>query len=217
MLKCVLLTRHVCQVVTLDACLRLHGQLCAEEMLPFQETLEQFFRKNFAPEIRTLGSDGLWDTDYAHSISPSTASTQEVSPIYPPYDKQSISSSRTPFLLPPIQLGRPGMSLPARSFSLRSPRLSIQESIPEGSATVPRSNPLKRQLQHLARHGINGVSSGPASPVSETVRSPDSPSSGSLINVMPTHPGPSAPSFSGPSSLKSRLSRLGSLRLGRRD
>jgi dedicator of cytokinesis protein 3 len=198
--------------MTLDACLRLHGQLCAEEMLPFQETLEQFFRKNFAPELRVLGVDGILESEYAHSISPSSVSTSGVSPVSPPsiFDGQP---SAPAFLLPPIQLGR---SAPPRADSIRSPRLSIQESIPDAGPSTPRPNPLKRQLQHLARHGFSGgVTSGPVSPVSETIRSPDSPASGSFINVM-APPGLSAtPSISGKSSMKSRLSRLGSMRLGR--
>ena len=45
------------QVQTIDACLKLHKELCPPEMMPFHETLERFFRKNFLDEIRRLSID----------------------------------------------------------------------------------------------------------------------------------------------------------------
>ena len=41
----------------IDSCLKLHGQLCPPEMLAFHATLEKFFHKNFADEIRRLSVD----------------------------------------------------------------------------------------------------------------------------------------------------------------
>ena len=39
------------------SCLKLHGQLCPQEMLVFHGTLEKFFNKNFAEEIKRLSMD----------------------------------------------------------------------------------------------------------------------------------------------------------------
>ena len=41
----------------IDSCLKLHGQLCPQEMLAFHTTLENFFYKNFAEEIQRLSVD----------------------------------------------------------------------------------------------------------------------------------------------------------------
>jgi dedicator of cytokinesis protein 3 len=92
-----------------------------------------------------------------------------------------------------------------------------------------KQTPLQRHLAHLARHGINGVSSAPGemnggneSVSAESLRE-------SVVNVNPNGTsGPPAPGYSGASvastsnlvslsgSIKGRLSRFGSLNFGRR-
>ncbi|KNZ80427.1 Dedicator of cytokinesis protein 3 [Termitomyces sp. J132] len=42
------------QVRVIDSSLKLHGHLCPPEFIPFHETLEKFFKKNFREEIRRL-------------------------------------------------------------------------------------------------------------------------------------------------------------------
>lgn len=196
--------------------------------MDFHETLESFFRKNFAPEIRRLASEGLSEFDYANSISPSTASNQDfLASVYPasiqhPSSKHSISSgstSRAPFTIPPLELGRTSMSQSRSpiSPSVRSTRLSTQDLFSETGSSSRHPTPLKRHLQHLAKHGLNGVSSsGERTPTD--IQSPDSPSgSGSFINVVPPPSAslPPAALASGSNSLKSRLSRLGNSIRGR--
>jgi dedicator of cytokinesis protein 3 len=207
--------------MTLETCLRLHGRVCPPEMLPFHETLESFFRKNFAPEIQRLAAEGLSEFDYANSISPSTSSHQDLLvSVYPTSiqnhsSQHSISSgstSRAPYAIPSLQLGGSGLASPS-SPSVASPRLSMQDSLSE----LGRATPLKRHLQHLAKHGLSGVSStGERTPTE--VHSPESPTgSGSFINVMPL-PSASMPASaigSSANSFKSRLSRLGNSIRGR--
>jgi dedicator of cytokinesis protein 3 len=200
--------------MTLETCLRLHGRVCPPEMLPFHETLESFFRKSFTPEIRRLAADGLSEFDYANSIAPSTVSNNDLlSSVYPTpaqssskHSISSVSTSRAPFTIPPLQLGS-GISSPI-SPSLRSGRMSSQDLFPETPSTA-RPTPLKRHLQHLAKHGLNGVSStGERTP--PDARSPESPTgSGSFINVVPALNASVPHPASGSNSLKSRLSRLG--------
>ncbi|KAF8919995.1 cytoplasmic protein [Mucidula mucida] len=63
------------QVRTIDACLRLHGQLCPPEFQPFHETLVKFFQKNFRDEIRRLGlTGGDVGTTYEPTVSASMSS-----------------------------------------------------------------------------------------------------------------------------------------------
>jgi dedicator of cytokinesis protein 3 len=197
--------------MTLETCLRLHGRVCPPEMLPFHETLEAFFRKNFAAEIRRLAAEGLSDFDYAGSLTPSTAASQQdlLGGAYPAssqthsarHSLSSVATSRAPYTLPALQLGA---SVP----SLASPRDSVADG---------RPTPLKRHLQHLAKHGLGGVG-GTGQRTPTDAASPASPGgSGSVINVVP--PPAAAPAAaaiaSGANSLRSRLSRLGNSIRGR--
>ncbi|GAA5832812.1 hypothetical protein JCM11251_005773 [Rhodosporidiobolus azoricus] len=51
-------------VLTIARCLRLHGEIVAEEMQPFHETLERFFEKNFADELARLPEQTYIPTAY---------------------------------------------------------------------------------------------------------------------------------------------------------
>jgi len=195
-------------------CLRLHGQLCPQEMLTFHETLEMFFRKNFEEEIRRLSFDAPTERGIATSLRPPdassyTSSLADATSTVP----SNASASRAPFAIPPLHL--PGTNItppqsPATSFT--------------GSAMQPTR--LQKHMAHLARHGMNAVSSGPGEGVDGGVHRSESLSvgshQGSFVNVTGTA-GPSATN-SGASlvgsksgSLKGRFSRLGSLSFGRRD
>jgi dedicator of cytokinesis protein 3 len=179
-------------------------------MLSFHDTLERFFRKNFQEEIRRL-----FDESSVNGEVSSSSRSQRNGPPYHAgsYDQQSISSTslRGTNVIAPLQLGHPPLSpIPL------SPHLSSSQ--PQGASS--KQTPLQRHLRHLARHGINGVSSGPDNADSDGRRSAASPPE-SLITVgNATVPG--APSIA-PSELRSltgsvkgRFSRLGSLNFRKR-
>ncbi|KAF7362005.1 hypothetical protein MVEN_00545700 [Mycena venus] len=209
------------QVVVIDHCMKLHGHLCPPEFIPFHETLEKFFKKNFRDEIRRLGLETASDP-----ISPSLgprATSQYPSSTYEQSVKQSVTSSasttrpRVPFFIPPLQLGRPVMSPPP--MSPRSPMS------PPDVAPPAKQTPLQRHLAHLARHGINGVSSAPGDTGGSDSLSAESPHN-SFVNVANgVHAVPGAKvsgasvatskSFTSFGSLKGRFSRFGSLNFRR--
>ncbi|KAE9401567.1 cytoplasmic protein [Gymnopus androsaceus JB14] len=212
------------QARIIDSCLKLHGSLCPPEFVPFHETLERFFRKNFREEIHRLGIDDVSDT---LTKSPSLKSHATANPQFqyqPSYNASSIarsislSSSRRP-ALPPLQLGP----------TLSPPPLSPNQL--EAPAGPLKQTPLQRHLAHLTRHGINGVSSGPNDAQngsdSFSVESPHD----SFVNVGNGIHALQAAQTSGASvatsnfggslgslnSLKGRFSRFGSLNFGRRN
>ena len=203
------------QVRIIDSCLRLHGQLCPPEMLAFHETLEKFFHKNFQEEIGRLSFDAPTERGIASSLRPPETSSYassltDATSIVP----SNASAVRAPFAIPPLHLPGPNITPP------QSPATSFA-----GSAMQPTR--LQKHMAHLARHGMNAVSSGPGEGVdgggmhrsdSLSMGSPH----GSFVNVTGTA-GPSATN-SGTSiagsksgSFKGRFSRLGSLSFGRRD
>ncbi|GLB37233.1 putative DOCK family protein [Lyophyllum shimeji] len=213
------------QVRVIDSCLKLHGHLCPPEFIPFHETLEKFFKKNFREEIRRLAVDGL-----SESISPvqsqNNASSSYQHSLYEQSLERTMSTSSTArgnIVLSPLQLGRASMAPPSSSSY---PPLS-----PTSTKNIPphvKQTPLQRHLAHLARHGINGVSSAPGDNGGSDSLSVESPRN-SFVNVAnamhtssnaqmsgtsvaPSHVG-SLGSFG---SLKGRFSRFGSLSFGRR-
>lgn len=107
-----------------------------------------------------------------------------------------------------------------RMPSIRHALSSTSAHSAEMSRTV--QTPLQRHLAHLARHGINGVSSGPGDSDSMSVESPEN----SFVNVGNASSVSQEPAPSGASShmgslgslhsLKGRFSRFGSLNFGRR-
>ncbi|KAG6878530.1 hypothetical protein C0993_004428 [Termitomyces sp. T159_Od127] len=139
------------QVRVIDSSLKLHGHLCPPEFIPFHETLEKFFKKNFREEIRRLAV--LSDSGSVHS---NQASSYQQSL----YDQQSLqqtysnhsSITRNNYNLPPLQVTHP---LSSTSHAPVSPT-SVKNLPPHLKQT-----PLQRGLAHLARHGIHGVSSAP--------------------------------------------------------
>ncbi|KAJ6607782.1 cytoplasmic protein [Mycena sp. CBHHK59/15] len=209
------------QVVVIDHCMRLHGHLCPPEFIPFHETLEKFFKKNFRDEIRRLCLDAIPDS-LSPSLGPRLASQYQTS-AYEQSTKRSMSTvsttrPRVPFFISPLQLGRPVMSPPP--MSPRSP-ISPPDALPPIKQT-----PLQRHLAHLARHGINGVSSAPGDTGGSDSLSAESPHN-SFVNVgNGVHAVPGAKmsgasvatskSFGSFGSLKGRFSRFGSLNFGRR-
>ncbi|THV06807.1 cytoplasmic protein [Dendrothele bispora CBS 962.96] len=217
------------QVRVLDMCLKLHGQLCPTEFLPFHETLEKFFRKNFKDEIRRLGLEDGSDTV---TISPSIMSggvSQRSQYQTLLYDAHTVNTSASTAsirrVLAPLQMNHRGAQDSAPPLSPQSP------TNPESQNSLVKQTPLQRHLAHLTRHGINGVSSAP----NDTQNGSDTLSAESMhasfVNVGTTlqdvmHPAAATSGASvatGPGSLasfgslKGRFSRLGSLNFGRRN
>ncbi|GAA5856905.1 hypothetical protein JCM8547_008456 [Rhodosporidiobolus lusitaniae] len=65
-------------VITLARCLKLHGQICPPEMIPFHETLERFYERNFADELARLPDQAYSPTTFGFNdrgISTSASST----------------------------------------------------------------------------------------------------------------------------------------------
>ncbi|KAF8629268.1 hypothetical protein AX17_005847 [Amanita inopinata Kibby_2008] len=205
------------QVRVIDSCLKLHGHLCSPEFIPFHETLEKFFKRNFRDEIKRLAMDGMSDTD---TISPSLRSHHNRSSDYEQSVQRSVSTAsagRRGFLIPPLHLGRSVMTPPP--LSPLSP-VSPDNIVPPVKQTI-----LQRHLAHLARHGINGVSSGPDIGGNDSFSAESSHNSmvnignaGSTTQVAGTSVAASTIGSIGSfGSLKGRLSRFGSLNFSRRN
>jgi dedicator of cytokinesis protein 3 len=198
------------QVRVIDDCLKLHGHLCPPEILPFHGTLENFFHKNFHEEIRRLTADGASDhlTDQFPGTSqyqPSLHGQQS--------HKRSVSTTST---TRPLQVSRQYMTPPLSPLSTRGAILTSEVSA--GS----KQTPLQRHLAHLARHGINGVSSGPGD-IGDTVSISAGSPHDSFVNVVNGIPAAALSNASvansnlgSVGSLKGRFSRFGSLNFGRR-
>ncbi|EPQ57371.1 hypothetical protein GLOTRDRAFT_137711 [Gloeophyllum trabeum ATCC 11539] len=225
------------QVRTIDSCLKLHGQLCPPDMLPFHDTLEKFFRKNFQEEIHRLSVDterGALRDDSRISRSSAASPSQFPRSLY---DQTSLkrsmsttSTSRPAFVIPPLQLGNSITDPSSPASHARPASTGGNHGAPEGlGGGAAKQTPLQRHMAQLTRHGITGVASGPEN-------GSDSLSAGSphesYVNVLgtaPTHGGlgfvGSGASFttsgthlgSVGGSLRGRFSKLGSLNFGRRD
>jgi dedicator of cytokinesis protein 3 len=178
-------------------------------MLPFHETLEKFFRKNFQDEIRRLTVDGASD-----QLTDQLLGNAHYQPSLYQYHKRSMSTTST---TRPLHLGHQPMS--PTPLSPLTPRGAILASeAPAGS----KQTPLQRHLAHLARHGINGVSSGPGDTGDTVSLSGGSPHD-SFVNVANGIPAAALSNTSvansnlgSGGSLKGRFSRFGSLSFGRR-
>ncbi|KAF7964947.1 hypothetical protein HWV62_1454, partial [Athelia sp. TMB] len=208
------------QVRVINSCIKLHGQMCPQEMLPFHETLEQFFHKHFEEEIRRLTMDGTLDLTSTSRNNPQTSQYQDSI-----HEKHSMTRT----------LSTASTSRPAQSYAIQPLHVGHQNLAPISplpsrggitAAELPpgsKPTPLQRHLAHLARHGINGVSSGPADNGDAASVNMDSPGD-SYVNMLGngatqntgTSSASVAPSGSLSSSIKGRFSRFGSLNFGRR-
>lgn len=213
------------QVRVIDSCLKLHGHLCPPEFIPFHDTLEKFFKKNFREEVRRLVVDGLSESA---GITPSLKShSRDTSHYQPSLYEQSLqrsmstaSTARGGYIIPALQVGRSAITPPP-----------LPSQIPSSSNNIPplsKQTPLQKHLAHLAKHGINGVSSAPGENGGSDSLSAESPHN-SFVNVANAiHSFPGA-QMSGASvvtsqmgslgsfgSLKGRFSKFGSLSFGRR-
>ncbi|KDR75412.1 hypothetical protein GALMADRAFT_249465 [Galerina marginata CBS 339.88] len=213
------------QVHVIDSCLKLHGLLCPPEFIPFHETLERFFKKNFRDEIRRLAvdADSITVSTRSQHMTSSNSYTGYPTSAYEQSLKRSQSSASTARFLPPINVGR-SMLTPTLESPVSPGASSHHGQQPPSS----KQTPLQRHLAHLARHGINGVSSAPGDLAGTDSLSAESPHN-SFVNVGNGIHSTSAGQVSGISvatsymgsmgsfgSLKGRFSRFGSLNFGRR-
>ncbi|KAG1904321.1 uncharacterized protein F5891DRAFT_1126689 [Suillus fuscotomentosus] len=200
------------QVRVTDSCLKLHGQICPQEMLRFHQTLEELFRKNFAEEIQRIAAEN----GFQHLPQSSAASVRahDQNSLYDNHSHQrslSISSGRPSFGFP-LSVGGSSMSpQPISPLSSRPPVSYHHEGV--------KRTPLQVHAAHVARHGINGVlTSWRDTPSDANTGSPRD----SLITVGNTGPGHSGASVTmstigSVNSIKGRLSsRFGSLTRNRR-
>ncbi|TFK25476.1 hypothetical protein FA15DRAFT_590343 [Coprinopsis marcescibilis] len=182
-------------------------------MVPFHETLIKFFKKNFREEIRRLAVD---DDGLAPSRTPDAQySTYEGSLAR---SQSSSGTAKGPYIIPPLNLGRPVMTPPPGS-----PASTTQPSFGPGQPN--NQTPLQRHLAHLTKHGINAVSSAPGDAAGSDSLSAESPRN-SVVNLghsvhqsQPAQASAASVVSSGGSfgSLRGRFSRFGSLNFGRRN
>ena len=164
------------QVRTIDACLKLHRALCPEEMKPFHETLERFFRKNFIEEIRRLSVDAI--SPIETSTSPSLQHPAHMGSLTHLHERNRSQGSNVTgatarsknFYIPPLELGNSIYKPPASPRSLRT-QLADGISVVSGQgAPLPNSGikdvpfnkqtPLQRNLADLAKNGFTGIGVG---------------------------------------------------------
>ncbi|PCH43835.1 cytoplasmic protein [Wolfiporia cocos MD-104 SS10] len=196
------------QVRIIDSCLRLHGQLCPPEMLSFHGTLEKFFRKNFQEEIQRLA---VGDRPQSQALDS--------------YSSPNLTSRSLPQLQIRPQLGvMPVQVLNSPNSASASPlssRSQVDNGLPGAELPPAKLTPLQRHLAHLARHGFNGVSSGPGDVGSDDM-SEDSPRDSYLQHGVPITTMSGAASITTSTmgsigSIRGRLSKFSSLNFSRRD
>lgn len=197
-----------------DSCLKLHGQICPQEMLRFHQTLEELFRKNFAKEIQRIAAEN----GFQHLPQSSAASIriQDQNSLFDNRSHQrslSNSSGRPSFGFP-LSVG--GSSMSPQPISPLSSRPPLSHHHHEG---VKRT-PLQMHAAHVARHGINGVLTGWRDALSDTNTGSPRDSLITVGNTAPAHSGASVAAMStigSVNSIKGRLSsRFGSLTRSRR-
>lgn len=176
-------------------------------MLRFHQTLEELFRKNFAEEIGRIGAQGGFEDIPPQSY---TRVTNDQSSLHENASVQrSLSSSAN---LPALTLSTP---IPPQPVSPFTPSRDNGAEI----LSPAKRTPLQLHAAHVARHGINGVSTGWRQDAMDSEAGTGSPRN-SLITVGngPSVTGPSSASIvtSTVGSIKGRFSRFGSLRSGRR-
>ena len=104
------------------------------------------------------------------------------------------------------------------------PRLQKNDAQSTPDFTSTKQTPLQRHLAHLARHGFNGVSSGPADAANSDTISEGSPrdsfANGSTMAPLTTLSGAGSTTTStmgSIGSIKGRFSKFGSLNFARRE
>ncbi|GJJ06217.1 hypothetical protein Clacol_000407 [Clathrus columnatus] len=203
------------QARVLDACLKLHGQICPQEMLPFHETLERLFQKNFSEEIIRLPLESVADVkEFPEPIFPASYTPGSLQNNLLRERSESSFPERS-VISSPIHGGKSTPALTPVSPTASYNALSVNAN----DSGRRQQTPLQRHLAHLARYGMTGVSSGPGDrqPLNgsdEHSASSFRESSVNLNGAGPAHSGVSL-THSGSGSLRTALRKFGSLNLGR--
>jgi len=182
-------------------------------------------QKNFREEIRRLAADGVSESA---GIAPSLMShsrdaSNYQSSLYEQSLQRSMSTASTArggYIIPAMQVGRSEITPP--------PFPSQPPAGANYTLHASKQTPLQKHLAHVAKHGINGVSSAPGEKGGSDSLSAESPHN-SFVNVANAIHSSSGAQMSGASivtsqigslgsfgSLKGRFSRFGSLSFGRR-
>ncbi len=193
------------------------------------------FRKNFYDELQRIPTEAISEQLIQENLPPGSPSIKTPGSHYQPSLYESASArkrsesihkpQRPPFIIPPLQLGRTDLDPSPVSPQTQSALASDQTLAPQSS----KQTPLQKHLAHLARYGMNAVSSGPGE--RSLAGNSDSQSGGSprgsFVNVGnqvidAAVSGVSLVSASNQgslnsNSLKSRFSRFGSFNFGRRE
>jgi hypothetical protein len=228
---------HLLKTRVIDQCLKLHGTLCAPEMMPFHETLVRFYRQNYHDEIQRLPQETISELDEEDEMTGKTGlgrsgyETAGGIDSWPGHDHGRAGSisivggtqipttivGQASFLIPPLAFGQvPGSGIPAPP-----PTPSASRFLIDGGRN---QTPLQRNLARLTRYGMSSITSGPGDRAANTDRNVVSEvdatsQQGSMINVGNVPLSSSRISVQGTArdvastisaAAKSRMSRMGS-------
>lgn len=190
------------QARVVDRCLKLHGALCAPEMMSFHDTLMRFFRTNFHDEIQRLPADsstnldpdivskqdgisrggyegggiGEWgeSRERANSIALSANGTTG------PQGMTTLVGQGS-FMIPPLAFGQ----VPGAGITGPPPTPGGSRFLAENTR---QQTPLQRNLARLTRYGMSSITSGPGDrpPMPDRNLASDADATsqqGSMINV----------------------------------
>ncbi|KIM29799.1 hypothetical protein M408DRAFT_328621 [Serendipita vermifera MAFF 305830] len=188
------------QTRVIDRCLKLHGNLCAPEMMSFHETLLRFFRQNYHDEIQRLPQETISEIDEDVELNGRNGvrrSLYETAGGIDGWSGQdhgrtgSISNGAQPmqttvvgqatFTIPPLAFGQvPGAGIPPPP-----PTPSASRFLTDSGRN---QTPLQRNLARLTRYGMSSITSGPGDRVGHGERNVMSEidatsQQGSMINV----------------------------------
>ncbi|EJD42755.1 cytoplasmic protein [Auricularia subglabra TFB-10046 SS5] len=156
-------------ITYINTCLGLHAKLCPQEMVPFHQTLERFFRRHFSDEILRLGLE-----EHTLPDASSTQSSRNVGPYSPSVftESEAHGFGGTLQRSNSINVGRPSFSMPPAShlsiisngtaWTTTTQALSRATTMKrQHGQPPPQPSLLQRNLANLAKYGMNAVASGP--------------------------------------------------------
>lgn len=223
------------QTRTIDRCLRLHGSLCAPEMMSFHETLMRFFRTNFHDEIQRLPVEGISELEdeitvrsrQPMAMTPNEAGMDEWPGRHGRTDSLTSANGANGQHMPTTVVGQASFFIPPLAFG-QVPGAGLPPPTPGGSRRQVDAGrgltPLQRNLARLTRYGMSSITSGPGDRSAQNERAAvtsdgDASPQGSFVNVGRGEPSISRLSMqatakdvaSSISAARSRISRMASL------
>ncbi|PWN43738.1 hypothetical protein IE81DRAFT_67371 [Ceraceosorus guamensis] len=126
------------QAVVIHRCIKLHARMCPPEMRPFHDTLERFFKQNFADEITRLELEvGTTEEEVSRSSSG---------------HQTSVDSGRSNQITTLSTSGNAGLLLeqnPSHAYALDAN--SRLQRTPYGSDHLPAQSPLQKHITSLSK------------------------------------------------------------------